>query len=62
MESLYTGIGGLKDKAITILIVFIIYLIALFLFEIWTIIVAKRARQEIAEETAPTNDTEMPKV
>ena len=46
----------------TVLIVLCVYLIALLIFEIWTIIVAKRARQEIAEETAPTNDASLPKV
>ena len=38
------------------------YMIPLFLFEIWTIIVAKRARQEIADGTTPNNDTDIPKV
>ena len=50
------------EEVTTILIVFSVYMIALFIFEIWTIIVAKRARQEIADGTAPTNDTDIPKV
>ena len=50
------------DGTTTVLIVFSVYLLLVFLFEVWTIIVAKRARQEIAEDTAPTYDTNMPKV
>ena len=49
-------------EASIIIIAFSVYMIALFIFEIWTIIVAKRARQEIADGTAPTNDTDIPKV
>ena len=49
-------------EATGIVIAFSVYMIALFLFEIWTIIVAKRARLEILEETDLTNDTNMPKV
>ena len=49
-------------EAAGIVIAFSVYMIALFIFEIWTIIVAKRARQEILEETAPTNDENLPKV
>ena len=49
-------------EAAGIVIAFSVYMIALFIFEIWTIIVAKRARQEIAGEADLTNDTNMPKV
>ena len=49
-------------EAAGIVIAFSIYMIALFLFEIWTIIVAKRARQEIADGTAPNNDANLPTV
>ena len=49
-------------EATGIVIAFSVYMIALFIFEIWTIIVAKRARQEIADGTASNNDTDMPKV
>ena len=49
-------------EATTIVIVFSVYMIAMCIFEIWTVIVAKRARLEILEETDPTNDTNMPKV
>ena len=49
-------------EATTIVIVFSVYMIAVFLFEIWTIIVAKRARLEILEETDPTNNTDILKV
>ena len=49
-------------EATGIVIAFSVYMIVLFLFEIWTIVVAKRARQEILEETDPTNDANLPKV
>ena len=49
-------------EATGIVIAFSVYMIALFIFEIWTIIVAKRARQEIADGTAPTNDANLPTV
>ena len=49
-------------EATGIVIAFSVYMILLFIFEIWTIIVAKRARQEILEGTAPTNDANLPKV
>ena len=42
-------------EATTIVMVFSVYMIALFIFEIWTIIVAKWARQEIADGTTPTH-------
>ena len=61
----FTGAVAAYDagaEATTIVIVFSVYMIALFIFEIWTIIVAKRARQEIADGTAPNNDTDIPKV
>ena len=50
-----------EAEATGILIAFSVYMILLFLFEIWTIIVAKRGRQEIADGT-PYNDTDIPKV
>ena len=61
----FTGAATVFDsgeEVTTILIVFSVYMIAMFIFEIWTIIVAKRSRLEILEETDPTNDTNMPKV
>ena len=61
----FTGAVAAYDagvEATGIVIAFSVYMIALFIFEIWTIIVAKRARQEIADETAPNNDTDIPKV
>ena len=61
----FTGAVAAYDagvEATMIIIVFSVYMIALFLFEIWTIIVAKRARQEIADGTAPNNDSDIPKV
>lgn len=45
-----------------IVIAFSVPMIALFLFEIWTIVVAKRARQEILDGPDPTNDANLPKV
>ena len=62
---LFAGVVSVYDagaEATGIVIAFSVYMIALFLFEIWTIIVAKRARQEILEETHPTNDANLPKV
>ena len=61
----FTGAVAAYDagaEAAGIVIAFSVYMIALFIFEIWTIIVAKRARLEILEETDLTNDTNMPKV
>ena len=61
----FTGAATVFDsgeEVTTILIVFSVYMIALFIFEIWTIIVAKRARQEIADGTAPNIDSDIPKV
>ena len=61
----FTGAVAAYDaraEATTIVIVFSVYMMAVFIFEIWTIIVAKRARQEILEGTAPTNDANLPKV
>jgi hypothetical protein len=58
----FTGTFAEGAEATTIVIVFSVYIIAVFLFEIWTIIVAKRARLEILEETDPTNNTDIPKV
>ena len=61
----FTGAVAAYDagaEAAGIVIAFSVYMIALFIFEIWTIIVAKRARQEIADGTAPNNDSDIPKV
>ena len=53
---LYAGalasIGGFDiDGASAYLVVFSVCLFIVFLFEVWTIIVAKRAREEIARES-----------